>query len=181
MSISFLLQVVYLLVPTAIANMMPVFVKKIRLLDYPVDFGLKINKKRLFGKNKTFRGMLFGVVGAILIVFLQGFFYRYEVFKNLSLVDFSSINLILFGFLIGFGILVGDLFGSFIKRRLNLRPGKSFYILDQLDSILGFSLFVIPVYFKSWSLFLYAVVVWFVGHLILKYLGHLFGLYKEKI
>ena len=40
---------------------------------------------------------------------------------------------------------MGDLFESFIKRRLNLNPGSSFPIADQIDFILGALIFSIPV------------------------------------
>src|SRR5207249_12151536 len=33
--------------------------------------------------------------------------------------------------------VLGDLLGAFVKRRLNVEPGKAFPILDQLDFILG--------------------------------------------
>ncbi len=41
------------------------------------------------------------------------------------------------GFMIALGAVLGDLLGAFVKRRLNVEPGKAFPILDQLDFILG--------------------------------------------
>lgn len=175
------LQVIYLLIPAAFANMMPVFVSKLNFLNYPVDFKLKLSGKRIFGDHKTFRGLFFGIFGSIIVVYLQKTFYDFGFFRNLGLVDFDSTNFLVFGFLIGFGVLFGDLIGSFIKRRLDFKPGKSFFILDQINSMLGFGIFVGFVYFKSWVLFFYALAAWFAGHLIFKYLGYLLGMYKEKI
>jgi CDP-2,3-bis-(O-geranylgeranyl)-sn-glycerol synthase len=43
---------------------------------------------------------------------------------------------ILIGFLLGFGALLGDAIGSFLKRRLGIGRGKPAPILDQLDFIL---------------------------------------------
>jgi CDP-2,3-bis-(O-geranylgeranyl)-sn-glycerol synthase len=41
------------------------------------------------------------------------------------------------GFLLSFGALIGDLIGSFIKRRLNLERGRPAPPLDQLDFVAG--------------------------------------------
>ena len=46
-------------------------------------------------------------------------------------------RLVIAGFMIALGAVLGDLLGAFVKRRLNVEPGKAFPILDQLDFILG--------------------------------------------
>ncbi len=176
-----ILQIIYLLIPAALANMAPVFASRINFLDYPADFGFKIYGKRIFGEHKTFRGFFFGILASIAVVFLQYILYNFEFFRYLSLIDFDSVNFLAFGFLTGFGVLFGDLIGSFVKRRFDFKPGKSLFFLDQTNSIIGFGVFVVWVYFKSWSLFFYALALWFFGHLIFKYFGYLFGMYKEKI
>ncbi len=181
MSLVFIIHILYLLIPGAFANMAPVLFKKFNFLNYPVDFGLKFGKNRLFGTNKTFRGFFFGILGSIIFVFIQRILFNYELFRNISLIDYSKINLILFGFLIGFSVLFGDLIGSFIKRRLNVGPGKSLFIVDQVNGGVGFALFVIPFYFKSWSLALWILIIWTIGHLIIKYFGYLLKIDKEKI
>ena len=43
---------------------------------------------------------------------------------------------IMIGFLLGFGALLGDALGSFIKRRMGIGRGKPAPILDQLDFII---------------------------------------------
>lgn len=192
MSFLFIIQILYLLVPAAVANMAPVFAKKINFLNYSVDFGLKIGKNRLFGTNKTFRGFFFGVLGSIIFVLLQRILFNYRFFRNLSLVDYGEINLILFGFLIGFGVLFGDLIGSFIKRRLKVGPGKSLLVIDQINGGFGFALFIFIFYAFTEDLHLYfdigsllfllsIVLIWGIGHLIIKYLGYLLGIDKKKI
>ena len=181
MSFVFLLKILYLLLPGAIANMTPVFVRKIKFLDYPLDFNLKFFGKRLFGKNKTFRGLIFGILASILIVLLQSFLYKYKNFYDISFVGYNNINIFGFGFLIGFGVLFGDLAGSFVKGRFGFKPGEHFFVLDQINGGIGFGLFVVLPYFMSWNLFFWMILVWFIGHLIIKYLGYLFGIGKEKI
>lgn len=181
MSFVFFFSILYLLIPAAITNMIPVFMRKIDFLNYPIDFNLKIFDTRLFGKNKTFRGLIFGIFGSMIVVLLQGFLYKYEIFFNISLINYSLINPLSFGFLVGFSVLFGDLIGSFIKRRFNFKPGEHFFVLDQINGGLGFGLLIILPYFRSWSLFLWVILSWFIGHLVLKYFGYLLGLYKEKI
>ncbi|MBI2148219.1 CDP-archaeol synthase [Candidatus Woesearchaeota archaeon] len=178
----FILSIIYFLFPAAFANMLPVFVKNnFKYLDYPVDFYFKIGKNRLFGNNKTFRGFIFGIIASIIVVFFQNLLYNYKFFQSLSLIDYSRSNFLILGFLIGFGTLFGDLIGSFIKRRLNYKPGEKFYVLDQINSAIGILIFVLPFYFNSWSVALWIIIVWFIGHLITKYLGYLLKIDKEKI
>ncbi|MBS3168772.1 CDP-archaeol synthase [Candidatus Woesearchaeota archaeon] len=177
-----LFSIIYLLIPAAIANIIPVFVKKINFLNYPVDFGFKIYNKRIFGINKTWRGLFFGILGSILFVFIQSYLFNFEFFKILSLVDYSTINIFILGLLLGISVLVGDLIGSFIKRQLNFKPGQSFYFLDQLDGAIGLVLFFVPFYFNNFlETSLWILVVWTFGHFIIKYLGYLFRISDEKI
>lgn len=181
MNFIFLLKILYLLLPAAFANMVPVFMKKMNFLNYPLDFKLKFFGNRLFGNNKTFRGLVFGIIGSIVVVLLQSFLYEYEFFLNINLVNYSLVNVFGFGFLVGFGVLFGDLVSSFIKRRFGFKSGEHFFILDQINGGLGFGFLIVLTYFKSWNLFLWVILIWFVGHLVIKYIGYLLGIYKEKI
>jgi len=76
------------------------------------------------------------------------YFYLYFIFRHnnifaeISLVDYS--NWLLFGFLMGFGALLGDMTKSFFKRRLGYAPGKPFIPFDQLDFVVGALLFTYP-------------------------------------
>ncbi len=180
--IIYLISIVYLLVPAAFANMIPVFVKNyFKALAFPVDFNTKFEGSRLFGSHKTFRGFVFGILASIIIVIIQIYLYRFNLFKDISFLDYNNTNPFVFGFLVGFGVLFGDLVGSFIKRRFRVRPGRSFLILDQINSAIGYVIFVVPFYFKSWSLAFWIIIVWFFGHLALRYLGYLLRITKEKI
>src|SRR3989344_8741788 len=96
-------KVAYLLVPAIFANITPVLVKKhFKKLDYPIDFGIKIFGKRIFGKNKTFRGFIFGMLISLIFALIQKLLHNYDFFKSLSLINYSSVNIILFGLLCGF-------------------------------------------------------------------------------
>ena len=76
----------------------------------------------IFGPHKTVRGVIAGIVVGTLIGLAE------------SVVD---SRLAIAGFMIALGAVLGDLLGAFVKRRLNVEPGKAFPILDQLDFILG--------------------------------------------
>src|SRR3989344_8476847 len=149
MNLLFFLQIIYLILPAAIANMMPVFIKNnLKTLAYPIDFNLKIKGKRIFGSHKTFRGLIFGIMGSIFVVFIQYLLQKNNIFLDLNLVNYNILNPIKFGFLIGFFVLVFDAISSFIKRRMNFKPGEAFFILDQINGGMGFA-FLIYIYSRS--------------------------------
>lgn len=135
----FILKCIYLMLPAYFANMSPVIFRKINFLNYPVDFNRKINGQPIFGKNKTFRGFFFGVIFAIVIAYLQFLLHDVSFFSKLSFTSYESW--LLFGFLMGFGALAGDLVKSFFKRRVNIRPGNKFIPFDQIDFPVGSLLF----------------------------------------
>src|SRR3989344_4490880 len=149
-------QLLYFLIPAAVANMAPVFVKN-----------------RLLGDHKTFRGLVAAIIGAMIVIYLQLILYDFKFFRDLSLIDYSQINFLILGFLIGFGVMFGDAVGSFIKRRFNTAPGKSLLFIDQINGALGLAIFVMPFYLKSWKLFFYILIIWTLGHFIFKFLGYL--------
>ena len=106
----FAVQALYLFLPAGLANMAPPLFKDVNFLDFPVDFGFRWRNKSLLGSHKTWRGLFFGVLVSVALVFIQKFlFLDYPFFRGLSLIDYSSVSLLLLGFLLGFGALFGDL------------------------------------------------------------------------
>ncbi|HYY91140.1 MAG TPA: CDP-2,3-bis-(O-geranylgeranyl)-sn-glycerol synthase [Candidatus Dormibacteraeota bacterium] len=88
-----------------------------------LDGGRKLSDGQpIFGSHKTIRGIIAGIVFGTLIGLVE---------------SFLEPRLVLAGFFIALGSVLGDLLGAFIKRRLRVEPGKAFPILDQLDFILG--------------------------------------------
>lgn len=122
------LQIIWLYLPAAFANMAPVIFRKCNFLN------ISINKK-LFGSHKTYRGFLFGILLSIIVAFLQGILSAPT--KNIKLLDYQSINIFIFGSLMAIGALTADLLKSYTKRRFYIRPGKALPILDQIDWIIG--------------------------------------------
>ena len=124
--------------PAYCANAVPVIFGG----GHPVDFG-KIfwDGKPIFGSHKTLRGFFSGLVVGTLVGFLQTLLFQHVLFQYDAQLRYD----VLLGFMLSLGALVGDLTESFIKRRLDLPPGSSLPIADQLDFVVGALLFSLPV------------------------------------
>jgi CDP-2,3-bis-(O-geranylgeranyl)-sn-glycerol synthase len=71
---------------------------------------------------------------------VRGFAYGLLFGSVASLAEailFRNYLLVLAGILASLGALLGDLFGAFLKRRLDILPGHPLPVVDQLDFILG--------------------------------------------
>jgi len=120
--------------------------KYLNSINKPIDFGKNfIDKKRILGDHKTWKG-LFGYI-ILNTIFSVIFGYIWNI-TNLEKYNFFYINHdntllfnILIGILLGLGYSLFELPNSFIKRRLDIKPGKTidgfkkifFIIFDQGD------------------------------------------------
>lgn len=161
--------------PAGLANMTPPIMNKIPIINTwktPMDFGKKWGGKRIFGDNKTWRGILSGViVGGITAV----------VVSRLNANTVVTVAPLWMGMLLGFGALAGDAVESFIKRRSNLGPGESWFPLDQIDYIIGGLLIAVPfVQLPFWAM-LTILVVFFSLHIVTTYLGYLLRIRDRPI
>ena len=175
---SLILQCFYFMLPAYFANMAPIIVKKLNFLNFPIDFDKKIKNKPIFGKNKTFRGLIFGALFGIIIAFIQHTFYKNNIFNELTFVDYS--NWLLIGFLLGFGAIFGDLVKSFFKRRLSYQPGKPFVPFDQTDFVFGAIIFVYPIVNLSLNKIIIIVILSFALHIIVNHIAFYTKIRKEK-
>jgi len=173
-----LVSAFYFMLPAYFANMAPVIVKKIGLFKFPIDFGKKLNNKSIFGKNKTFRGLIFGVLFAVIISFIQYFLYLNNIFNDLSYVDYSSW--LQFGLLMGFGAILGDLAESFVKRRINYEPGKSFFPFDQIDFVIGALLLSSFIVDLSLIVIMVIIVLSLILDIIVNHIAYYTGVRDEK-
>ncbi len=103
-----LLSALYYILPAYVANMTPVVFGGGRPIDLGKNF---IDGKRILGDHKTIRGFISGALAGTLIGVMQG--------RPLC------------GFLLSLGTMLGDMMGSFFKRRMDIRPGESAPLLDQ--------------------------------------------------
>ncbi len=170
-----------MLIPGMMANMTPPLVKRVKFLEYPVDMGKKYRGKPIFGKNKTYRGFFFGIISACVGVYVQKILYLdHAWFRELSLIPYGEINFLLAGFLIGFGVLFGDVIESFFKRQKGIKPGEKWFPWDQIDALIGGLVFLSFAYIPPWQAILIVLVLVPVLHVGINHLGFYLGLQKNK-
>ncbi|MHA1754710.1 MAG: CDP-2,3-bis-(O-geranylgeranyl)-sn-glycerol synthase [Candidatus Odinarchaeia archaeon] len=184
-----LLLSVYYIIPAYVANGLAVVTGG----STPVDLGKNfVDGRRIFGEGKTIRGLIGGVIFGFMVGLIQFLISTpvNDFFQQLILTyDFNpSIGLnaelvLLFNplraFLLPFGALIGDLVGSFIKRRIGLARGKPAPLIDQLDFILFallFSYFLAPI---SWEYVVIILVFTPLIHLMANIIAYFLKLKKE--
>ncbi|MEM7822997.1 MAG: CDP-2,3-bis-(O-geranylgeranyl)-sn-glycerol synthase [Candidatus Aenigmatarchaeota archaeon] len=135
-----IIEAIWLILPAYAANGLAPFVKFLPN-RHAIDSGYKLGKMPLFGQTKTWEGFLLGVFFACLVSFIQYLAKPFLPFhlapQPLLIVEMTP----LLGLVIGAGAMCGDLFGSFIKRRIGIKSGSPLPLLDQLDFLAG-SLFL---------------------------------------
>ncbi len=162
------------MLPAYFANMAPVMMKNtFRFLAKPIDLNLRFMGKPLFGKNKTFRGLIFAVIFAMIIFYIQ------KTIGYNSIIDYSQYSLWL-GFLLGFGAIIGDLVESFFKRQLNISSGKPWIPFDQIDFVLGALFFSLFVFLPTWQAVVTIIVMSPVLHIIVNHSAYFLRIRKEK-
>lgn len=180
-----ILSLVWLFLPAGIANMAPIFASKIPWLstfNFPLDFNLKIGGKRILGDHKTIRGLIAGILLGIAAVYVQKqLFLSYEILQTVSLLHYPEQNTLLLGTLLGAGALIGDAIKSFFKRRFNITSGKSWFPFDQIDYIIGAAIFVSPLIVLSMLEYIQAIIIFFILHVLVTYVGYLLKFKKDPI
>lgn len=120
LQLTFYLGALWYVLPAYIANASPTILGG----GPPIDGGrMWRDGKRLLGDGKTWRGLILGTLSGTLFGVLQMF------------VE-GGPEAVLRALLISFGALLGDLIGSFIKRRRGLQRGQSFLFMDQLGFLI---------------------------------------------
>lgn len=144
--------------PAYCANAIPVIAGG----GLPIDLDKKFfDGKPIFGKNKTYRGFLFGLLMGTFVGSVESFFFGYHP---------------LFGFLLSLGALFGDLAGAFLKRRLDLAPGELLPIVDQVDFVVGAVLFAIPLSILTVELAITVLIITPPIHLLTNFAAYKLGL-----
>jgi len=178
--IMFILQCIYFFLPAYIANTAPSIFKRLNFLAYPIDFGKSYRGKRIFGTNKTLRGLVIGMIFGILTFILQQYLYsNFAFFQQISLIDYSNTSLLL-GVLLSFGALLGDMIESFFKRQKGVAPGKPWIPFDQLDFVVGALLLSLPIVILEWKVYLVIVLASFLLHIAANHTGYYLKIQKNK-
>ncbi|MBI2426938.1 MAG: CDP-archaeol synthase [Candidatus Kerfeldbacteria bacterium] len=175
-----IISTLYLLLPGAVANSMPIVVRPyFTSLAIPIDGRRVFRGKRIFGDHKTVRGYVFGILGAIIVVLGQAVLMRVEAFENISLLDYSEQPLLI-GFLIGFGVLAGDSVKSFFKRQRGIAPGVSWKPWDQLDSVIGGVVALSFTHVLPWQVYVLIALLGFLLHIATRRIGYWIGVNKTQ-
>ncbi|MFX1509843.1 MAG: CDP-2,3-bis-(O-geranylgeranyl)-sn-glycerol synthase [Promethearchaeota archaeon] len=171
--------------PAYVANGFAVFGKFVKY-RHPIDGGRSLGDgEPVFGPGKTWEGFLIGFISGVLIGLLQviaGPYLLALIIQYLIIPpEFVPVVLVtpLLVTLVALGALLGDLVGSFIKRRLKIERGRPAPLLDQLDflimaMLLGSLVTVIPL-----ILAIFLLIVTPIIHLLANIIGYLLHLKRE--
>jgi CDP-archaeol synthase len=159
----------------------------LRFLFRPVDRGAEFRGRRVFGANKTWRGIAAMALGTALGFVIQAvWLHNYESVRQLELFDYTLPKMSIVGLLVGFACGISELPNSFIKRQIDIAPGKTatgavnliFYILDQVDFLVGAWIVLGFVVEVTLLRALYSIIFLFVTHQVISFLGFLLGMRK---
>ena len=173
---------VWFFLPAAAANMAPIIAARLPLLkrfNLPLDFGSSWRAVRLFGDHKTWRGLIVGVLVSSATLWLEYRLASHLPYFPLGYKDFGVPTLLpiwLLGPLLGFGALAGDAVKSFFKRRQGMAPGESWFLIDQIDSLLGAMFTSLFVIILPLEIYIAAFILWPLADLLISFVGHKIGL-----
>ena len=155
----------------------------LRGLAVPIDRGRLWRGRRLFGDNKTYRGLLAVAVGTALGFLLLSARLDRAHRPLLSALPSGGASLLL-GFAVGLAGMLSELPNSALKRQLDVRPGTqaggikglAFHVLDQVDVLLGAWLVLAVVIRPTFGLVLGSALFVYVGHQLITLIGYGLGM-----
>ena len=163
-------------------------------LNQPMDGGRRWKKdqKRLFGANKTWKGFIGMIAFGTLFQILWGFLSKaIPVLADYNYIYQYQTNTLALnaavGFSLGFAYVLFELPNSFIKRRLNILPGKQannslrwlFIIIDQIDSLIGCTLLLAVIIPMTLGRFIAFILLGGLSHIAINKILYKFNLRKN--
>lgn len=139
----------WLALPVILGGLTHVLVIRAGLLPrlaIPLDGGVTLRGRRLFGDNKTVRGALVMIAATSAWTAVQWLLHRSGAAPwSWHPIDLARVPFWQVGPLMGAGYILGELPNSALKRQLDIAPGAAaggalrllFWILDQVDSFAG--------------------------------------------
>jgi hypothetical protein len=108
---------------------------------------------------------------------------RWPAYRDALPDDVAAASPLLWGALVGLGVVVGELPNSFLKRRLDIAPGTrrrtaggvALVVLDQADLVPGVWLCLAPVYVLPVATAAVAFVAVTAVHLLINVIGYAIG------
>jgi len=152
----------------------------------PIDGGRVFRDgRRILGNGKTIRGFVVGVFFGTLTgvgQFLAAPYLRPILAQFVTItpeMDYVLGISIPAAFLLSLGALTGDVVGSFIKRRVNVKSGDPSPFLDQTGFIIMALIFAFPLMSPS-PIFVIILILTTLGiHWLSNALGYLLGIKKN--
>jgi hypothetical protein len=123
------LTLTYLFLPLLVGLALHGFCIKYDLLTFlyhPIDRGRKFRGKRIFGENKTYRGVVVVSLGTAIGFGLQSLLlHRIASISNVELFDYAFFKSVALGVSVGVAAMLSELPNSFIKRQFEIAPGTA--------------------------------------------------------
>src|SRR5215510_3948870 len=141
--------IAYLFFPLLVGLALHGFCIKYDILAFlcsPIDRGRSFRGKRIFGDNKSWRGVVVVGLGTAIGFGLQSLLlHRIASIRGVELFDYAFFKSAALGSAVGVAAMLSELPNSFIKRRFEIAPGSVakgwkrviFYVYDQIDFLLG--------------------------------------------
>jgi hypothetical protein len=157
-------------------------------LAFPVDGGVTFRGRRLFGNNKTFRGIGAGALGtAMCLAFQARMLHHVPAIRALEYVDYSTIGPWRFGLILGLTRMLSELPNSCLKRQMDIPPGGFgtgiwwlvFYILDTLDYLPGTWIVFSTLVEVTFSRVMLSTVLVFIAHHLATLVGYCCGMRRS--
>lgn len=156
-------------------------------MTQPVDFGIQVRGRPLFGKNKTFRGFVVLAVFTALAAWLLSFVLGPDQLPPGLPFMAEPGSAVGYGLLLGFGYMLSELPNSFVKRQLDIPPGDRpsgpsrvlFYLTDQLDSVIGVVLLLWIVYAPPAGVLLSILLVGGIVHILYDWMMYVLGIKRH--
>lgn len=147
-----------------------------RSLGAPIDRGRTLRGRPLFGASKTWRGVVavaLGTAAGYAILSLTG------LLPGGVAPSFGTGQFALIGALVGGAGMLAELPNSFVKRQLGIAPGGTvggaagalFWLLDQVDILLGAWLVLAPIVGITWARVGWSVLVVAIVHQVATAVG----------
>lgn len=143
------------------------------LARIPIDGGRTVRGRRVFGDNKTLRGLVLMIGFTVLTTTAQAWLAaHYDWARALTPQPLTAAGPLRWGALLGLGYVLGELPNSFLKRQINIAPGAPgagtlvpvFWIVDQVDSLAGALIAMSLIWFPPWPLVVALLIVTLVVH-----------------
>ena len=180
----------YLFFPLLVGLALHGFCIKYDILAFlcrPIDQGRSFRGKRIFGDNKTYRGLAVVGLGTAIGFGLQSLLlHRIASIRGVELFDYALLKSVALGLAVGVAAMLSELPNSFIKRQFEIAPGSAakgwkvviFYVYDQIDFLLGAWLVLAIVVSVTIERVLFSAGSLLVAHQLMSSAGYALGMHR---